>query len=253
MDRYRAFYDERRKDTYAHDYDKFKAEEHPSFSELKAFIDRFHLKNKRCLEIGSSGGFFQDMVDDYSGTDISEGLGKYYHKTYKVGEDGAYPFGDEDFDCIWTITVYEHIPKLQKALWEIKRMLKPGGLVFFAPAWHCRPWASGGYNIRSYRDLNLRGKIVKASIPIRNNLLWRSIFIFGYKFTNIRYKKIKPNYEKYWGADSDACNQMYSHDAILWFLCNGFSCLSHETNRSILFVRSTSLIFQKKSKFKMTE
>lgn len=254
---YKAFYDERRTETYAHDYENLKAEDHAYYAVLKEFIDQFQLKNKKCLEIGSSGGFFQDMVDDYSGTDIADSLAKFYHKPYKVSAGASYPFGDNLFDAIWTITVYEHIPELQQALLEIKRMLKPGGVVFFLPAWQCRSWAADGYPVRPYSDFDLKGKLIKASIPIRDSVIWRSMYIFprrlfrliryllGYRYKTLRYKKIKPNYDIYWTTDADACNNIDPFDAILWFKSNGFECISHSGMMSAFFVRTGALVFRK--------
>lgn len=258
MSVYKSFYDERRHETYAQDYQKMHAEDHFLYQELRDFIDRFKLKGKRCLEIGSSGGFFQYMVDDYWGMDIAQSLAKYYHKPYRVAQGSHFPFEGEMFDAIWTITVYEHIPELQEALLEIKRLLKPGGVVLFAPAWQCRAWAADGYAVRPYSDFNWKGKLIKASIPLRNNVIWRSLFIFpkrfmnhllfllGYRFTVIRYKKLKANYDVYWTSDSDACNSIDPHDSILWFLSHGFECLSHPTHLSTFFVRTGTLIFRKK-------
>jgi SAM-dependent methyltransferase len=254
---YKSFYDERREKTYAHNYEKTRAENHDSYDELKTFIDTFQLKDKKCLEIGSSGGFFQDMVNDYYGTDIADTLAQYYHKPYKVGGGGYYPFDNEEFDAIWTFYVFEHIPELQTALLEIKRLLKPSGIVLFKPAWQCRPWAAQGYGVRPYRDFNWKGKLIKASIPIRNSILWRSLFILpkrmvrhvlfllGYKFIKIRYRKLKANYDIFWESDSDACNWIDPHDAILWFLSHNFECLSHKKLFSMLFVRTGALIFRK--------
>jgi SAM-dependent methyltransferase len=257
-DDYKAFYDDRRGQTYAHDYTKMRAEDHAYYPQLVAFIKQYGLEDKRCLEIGSSGGYFQDLVTDYWGTDIADSLARYYHKPYRVASGGRYPFPDEMFDAIWTITVYEHIPELQTALLEIKRMLKPGGVVFFAPAWQCRPWAAEGYRVRPYSDLGLRGKLIKASIPLRDSVVWRSMFIFpkralrlarflaGHRYREIRYRKITPNYETYWESDSDACNHIDPHDAVLWFESNGFECLSHPHPLSAFVVRTGVLIFRKK-------
>jgi SAM-dependent methyltransferase len=254
---YKSFYDERRHETYAHDYGTMRPESHSLYPELLRFIEDFRLTSKRCLEIGSSGGFFQDLVPDYWGTDIAESLAKYYHKPYRVALGAHFPFEDEAFDAIWTITVYEHIPDLDKALYEIKRLLKPGGVVFFAPAWQCRSWAADGYAVRPYSDFTLWGRLIKFTIPLRNSVLWRSLFIFpkralrhalflmGVRYKRIMYRTLKPNYDVYWVSDADACNSIDPHDAILWFLSNGFKCISHPTHSTMFLVRSGPLIFSK--------
>lgn len=255
---YKSFYDERRQQTYAHDYTKIRPEEHTHYAVLKSFIDNYALQDKKCLEIGSSGGFFQDMVEDYYGTDIAESLSQYYHKPYRVSEGEQFPFDDQMFDAIWTIAVFEHIPHLQEALLEIQRLLKPSGVVLFAPAWQCRPWAAEGYAVRPYKDFGLKGKLTKASIPLRDSVLWRGLFVFpkrlirhlrfclGHQYTDIQYKKLTPNYKVYWVADADACNHIDPHDAILWFASHGFDCLSHPLHARAFMVRTGSLVFRKR-------
>ncbi len=227
------------------------------FKTLKAFIDHYDLADKTCLEIGSSGGFFQDMVADYYGTDIAECLAQHYHKPYVVSQGDRYPFGDASFDAIWTINVFEHIPNLQQAMLEIKRLLKPGGVVLFLPAWQCRPWAADGYDVRPYKDFNWRGRLIKASIPLRNSVIWRAAFIFpkrifrhtrfllGHTYEEILYKKLTPNYKIYWTSDADACNHIDPHDAILWFASHGFTCLSHPLHLRALLVRTGGVVFRK--------
>jgi len=131
-----AFYDTRRDETYAHEVSCDRPTERLQYPMLKNFIERHALGEKRCLEIGSGIGVFQDMVPDYTGTDISESLGRFYHKPYfVVRPDGTYPFEDGSFDALWTITVFEHIPESDLALREMTRVLKRGGVVLFAPAW----------------------------------------------------------------------------------------------------------------------
>jgi SAM-dependent methyltransferase len=255
---YNSFYSERRDETYGKEMTTLKAEDHPAYNTLKIFIETYSLKEKKCLEIGSSGGGFQDMVIDYYGTDISKELAQYYHKPYKVAEGHSYPFENESFDAIWTIYVYEHIPHIQKALKEIERLLKPGGVVLFLPAWQCRVWAADGYPVRPFSDFGLKGKLVKLSIPIRNSIIWRSLyifpkrlyrhlkFIFGYRYKNLMYKKIFPNYTTFYMSDSDACNHIDPHDAILWFESNNFRCLSNPMHVRAFLVRTGALVFKKK-------
>lgn len=257
--RYRSFYDERRRETYGEDYERMRAEDHPHYAVLRAFIEEFELRDKKCLEIGSSGGFFQDMVEDYWGTDIAHSLARHYHKPYRVTVGPRFPFDDGMFDAIWTINVYEHIPGLNEAMLEIERLLKPGGVVLFAPAWQCRPWAADGYGIRPYRELDWRGRVTRATIPLRDSVLWRLAwllpkrvwrhvgFLLGRRFPQIRFRRLNPNYEVFWQSDSDACNSIDPHDAILWFLSHGFACVSRPTNLAVFTVRTGALVFRKAS------
>lgn len=257
---YLSFYGDQRSETYGDDYTQRRPEEHTLFYPvLTKFIDDYDLKSKKCLEIGSSGGCFQDMVEDYHGTDVSEHLAKHYHKDYRVADGARYPFEDGQFDAIWTHAVFEHIPDLQIAMEEVVRMLKPKGVLLFHPAWQCRPWAADGYPVRPYSDFGLFGKLIKASIPLRDSLIWRSLFMFpkriwrhacfvlGKRFKKLPYRKIKANFKKFWMSDSDACNSIDPHDAILCFESHGLECLSHPLNQKAFLVRTGGLVFRKKS------
>lgn len=227
------------------------------YPELVDFIERYDLAGKRCLEVGSSGGGNQDLVDDYWGTDIAESLASAYHKPFRVAEGPRYPFDDEMFDAIWTIATFEHIPDLQTAMLELVRMLKPGGMLFFSPAWQCRPWAAEGYAVRPYSDFGPNGKLIKALIPLRDSVVWRSAFLFpkrlwrhlgyllGRRYPEILYRRLDANLETFWMSDSDAFNSIDPHDAILWFESHGMECLSHPMHRAALLVRTGRLILRK--------
>ena len=256
---YQSFYGQRRESTYGRDYTLQQAEQHSFYPVLRKFVTQYQLEDKSCLEIGSSGGMFQDVVKDYYGTDISSELAQHYHKPYRVAEGATYPFADAMFDAIWSHAVFEHIPDLQTALNEVVRLLRPGGYLLFAPAWQCRPWAAEGYPVRPYSDFGLGGKLVKASIPLRDSVLWRSLFIFpkrawrhlqflvGRRFRQFPYRRLRANYERFWMSDSDACNSIDPHDAILWFESHGLRCLSHPLHWRAFWVRTGGLVFQKRA------
>ena len=254
---YKSFYGSRRKETYGDAHSARTADQHVHHGVLQSLVEKHGLKDKTCLEIGSGGGMFQDVVEDYHGTDISEDVSNRYHKPYKVAQGTRYPFDDEAFDGIWTIAVYENITNLQEAMLEIRRLLKPGGICLFMPAWQCRSWAADGYCVRPYGDFGLKGKLVKASIPLRDSILWRGAWMFpkrlvrhiafklGRRFERLRYQKIAANYEIYWVSDSDACNHIDPHDAILWFESNGFECLSHPMDLAAFLVRTGPVVVRK--------
>ncbi len=152
---------------------------HRAYEYLVRFIEDYDLKDKKCLEIGSSTGILQDLVPDYTGLDVAKSLKQYYRKPYfLINDDGSYPFENNSFDAIWSFAVHEHITDLQQALLELKRILKSGGVLFFWPAWFCSTWAAEGYAVRPYSELKLKGKIIKALIPVRGSVIWRSCFIF---------------------------------------------------------------------------
>ena len=59
------------------------------------------------------------------------------------------------------------------------------------------------------------------------------------------YKKLVPNYEKYWCADSDATCSMDPHEMLLWFKSRGWKTPSHSTLLKRFFVRHGAIIVQK--------
>ena len=233
---------------------------HPFYAILRPFIEKWNLHEKKCLEIGSAKGLFQDVIIDYTGVDVAESLSTYYHKRYEVVSDARLPFSDESFDGIFTYATHEHIPDLETALQEIVRVLKPGGVCLFAPAWHTRPWFSQGYQVRPYSTLTWTESAVKLAIPFRDFILirWPVVFLRRLmrlvvfcvdrgRARDLQYKKLKANYEIFWQSDSDACNSLDPFDIILWFRSRKFICHGYENLLKALFVRTFALELQRPS------
>lgn len=102
----------------------------------------FNLKKAKCLDFGCAMGAqtsaFVDYNIDMVGVDVSdfyienspfENLkGRLFSYTDKL------PFEDNTFDFIHSSQVIEHIPedKMDSVLSELKRVLKPNGLIFLA-------------------------------------------------------------------------------------------------------------------------
>jgi SAM-dependent methyltransferase len=99
------------------------------------------------LEIGSGTGYFtlnlmqEGIIERATCTDISPGmLETLAGNAKRLGLDvrtapadaEGLPFPDESFDLVLGHAVLHHIPNLQSAFREIFRVLKPGGVFFFA-------------------------------------------------------------------------------------------------------------------------
>lgn len=206
--------------------------------EVKGFVARYALRDKHVLDIGAGRGYLQDVVPDYVGLDISPTAARYFHKPFVLGTATGLPFRDNEFDAAWTIWVLEHIPIPESALREMRRVVKPGGLILLKPAWFCTSWAADGYAVRPYSDFGLAGKLEKASLPLRESRLFQKSYIvpiralrfFGASLTGgltrFHYSRLTPNYTHYWVADSDAVNSMDPYEALLWFESRGDRCLN---------------------------
>jgi ubiquinone/menaquinone biosynthesis C-methylase UbiE len=107
-------------------------------------VDRFD----DALEIGSGTGYFslnlmqQGLIGRLTATDISPGMLAQLASTAAglglndvttvVTEAETLPFDDESFDLVLGHAVLHHIPDLDRAFSEFKRVLRPGGSIVFA-------------------------------------------------------------------------------------------------------------------------
>jgi SAM-dependent methyltransferase len=205
---------------------------------VTAFVKQFHLSDRQVLEIGSGRGYLQDVAENYTGLDISPTVARFYHKKFVLGSATAMPFPDDSFDGVWSIWVFEHVPNPEQAFREARRVTRDNGVLFLFPAWNCPPWAAEGYEVRPYSDFGTIGKIIKASVPFRSsppfvamsilpNRLVRN-FVSHFGPTKLRYRRLSPNYDKYWVPDSDAVNSIDRYEALLWFRSRGDECLNCE-------------------------
>jgi SAM-dependent methyltransferase len=209
--------------------------------QVTAFVKRFNLSDRPVLEIGSGRGYLQDIAQDYTGLDISPTVKRFYHKKFVLGSATAMPFPNDSFDGVWSIWVFEHVPNPEQAFFEARRVTRDGGMLFLLPAWNCTPWAAQGYQVRPYSDFDLRGKIIKATIPFRLlldvlavvpiHIVRRLGAWFGP--TRLRYRRLKPNYDQYWIEDSDAVNSIDRQEAMLWFLTRGDECLNCDSESAL--------------------
>ena len=111
----------------------------------------------RLLDIGCStgiltqhyAGFFGRVV----GVDIDDGAVEWAQKNraadnidYRVGDSMELPFPAAEFDAVTCTHIYEHVPDAQRMLDEIFRVLKPGGVCYFAAENRIRLW-DGHYDL----------------------------------------------------------------------------------------------------------
>ena len=224
--------------------------------QIRRFVEMYDLHRGKVLDVGSGSGYLQDIVDDYTGLDISSAAAAHYHKAFVHGTATAMPFADATFDAVWSVWVLEHIPNPEAALAEIRRVVKPGGLIYLRPAWNCVAWAAEGYAVRPYSDFGLGGKLLKASIPIQRerafqfvatvpNRFVRSAAAISGRPTRLHYRRLTPNYETYWQADSDAVNSLDFVETAMWFESRGDVCLNCLPGMGRYFWHDKALIIRR--------
>ncbi len=99
------------------------------------------------LEIGSGTGYFSlnllqlGIVERLTATDISPGMLDHLAVTAEMlgvevapvaTEAEELPFDDESFDIVFGHAVLHHIPDVERAFAEFRRVLRPGGAIVFA-------------------------------------------------------------------------------------------------------------------------
>jgi SAM-dependent methyltransferase len=202
------------------------------------FVGRFRLQDKKILEVGAGSGLLQDVVADYTGLDISPTARRFFHKPFVEASATQMPFADSSFDGLWSIWVLEHIPNCEKALLEMRRVVKPGGYLFLYPAWEVDWFAAQGYRVRPFSDFDWKGKMVKFVRPFEESAtfhylqypqvrLLRSLSTrLGGGPSRLHFMRLTPNYDQYWVADSDATTSLSFHETYLWFASRGDTCLN---------------------------
>jgi SAM-dependent methyltransferase len=217
---------------------------------LQNFVEQHGLKDKKALEVGAGSGYLQDVINDYTGLDISPTARRFFKKPFVLGSATALPFPDNEFDVVWSIWVLEHVLNPEQALRELRRVVKPNGFIYLKPAWNCVPWRADGYEVRPYSDFDLKGKITKASIPLRSSPTFHRIYALPIRSlrlllvwsagspSTLHYRRLIPNYEKYWEPDSDAVNSIDSYEAYLWFASRGDECLDWSGRFPSIFRRA---------------
>jgi len=113
------------------------------------------------LEIGSGKGPLQGIGDDYVALDYSfTALRRFIEPKYLrvCGSAEQLPFRDKCFSFVFSVAAFEHVPNADRAFAEVERVLKPGGIAYLAPAWHCAQYNCEGIPVRPYTDLTLRQK-----------------------------------------------------------------------------------------------
>ena len=230
---------------------------HSFHHQLEFLISRYGNARGKWLEVGCGRGVLQDIVADYTGVDIADTVAPFLHKPFRCAPAETLPFPDSHFDGLWSYAVLEHVEYPEKAQTEMRRVLKPGGILLLAPAWQCRPWAGQNYAWEDYSALSFGNRIRKFIIPIRNSVLFRLIRIFPLRLfrlalfafrgtpTPFRCLRLQPNYTEYRIVDADATQSMDPFETILWFRSRGDKVLSHPGWCRALLVRSGALVIEK--------
>lgn len=122
----------------AEDFSKTRWNIWDEFNVFKKYIK----EGDRIIDVGCGNGrlleLFKGENINYTGVDISDRLinlarKKHPDNNFVVADNLNLPFSDNNFDKVFSIAVLHTIPSNQlreKAIIELKRILKPGGFLF---------------------------------------------------------------------------------------------------------------------------
>jgi SAM-dependent methyltransferase len=127
----------------------FVAGRHPRDEGLRAWRERIahHLRpdaRTRILDLGAGTGHWMAAFRRWyrlipHGLDPSPAMRAEATEPIEDGDAAHIPLPDGSMDAVWLSTVVHHIPDLRAAAAEIRRVLRPGGLVLIRSVFAGRP------------------------------------------------------------------------------------------------------------------
>lgn len=137
-----------RKDTLENDYERMVPEFHKQTLTYAEHITRYLVaedlvQGKTVLDIASGSGYGTRLLAEKAkmvyGVDVNETAINYAKKhygahniQYKVGDGESIPLNDNSVDVIVTLETIEHIENYKQFIKELKRILKPDGLLIIS-------------------------------------------------------------------------------------------------------------------------
>ncbi|MBL9201724.1 MAG: class I SAM-dependent methyltransferase [Opitutaceae bacterium] len=232
------------------------AECHGMMPIVSDFVVGYQLKGRKVLEVGCGRGAFQDLVEDYTGTDLSSTVAKYFRKKFVACDATRMPFKDHTFDAIWSIWVLEHTPDPEAVLNEMRRVIRPGGYLLLRPAWHCRWWNCHGINVRPWCKLPWRYWPAKLLLPLLEARWFRGLMVIPRRIwltaltkfsgrSRLWWKKLPGDFATFWCSDSDAVAYLDPVAVCLWFESHGDRILSVPSGWRRLFLGAPALVIQR--------
>ena len=205
---------------------------------LEGYVEQYGLKDRRALEVGAGSGLLQDLVANYTGLDLAADAKRFFRKPFVAASATAMPFPENEFGALWSIYTLEHIPHPEMALNEMRRVVKPGGILILAPAWNCSEFAGRGYRVRPFGDFDTAGKLMKMWAHVASTGYVQTLHRFPIRMmraaevklsgkpSRLRFRQLQANFGSYWEPDTDAFVSVDTYEAYLWFTSRGDECLN---------------------------
>lgn len=109
-------------------------------------LNKYCKSGETVLDLGCGGGKFTAWIKEAgfeaTGMDISKTAVAMAQREYPDGNfktlntDGSIPAEDQTFGAVWCSEVIEHILEVDNFLKEVKRVMKPGGILILTTPYH---------------------------------------------------------------------------------------------------------------------
>jgi SAM-dependent methyltransferase len=216
---------------------------HPLSAELLQLVHDFQLDQGETLEIGCGLGGLSRLFTAYTGTDLAEAcrsaIRDQGHFVCCSAERLLLP--DDAFDFVFSIYTLEHVPNVNAALSEIRRVARPGAIVWLKPAWFCRPWQGQVWYHKAKSECTFVERLLKYCVPVRNSLPYRFFDLLQWRLrgqlrrlatrgsvaVDFRCRRLEANFDLPNVVDADAECWLDPLDMIHWFVDRGDKCISH--------------------------
>ena len=148
LDQTRAYYDEFSKSYERHRRPNSKDGYHALVDDLEVELCARYGTGKDVLECGCGTGLILERIQEHArravGIDLSPGMLELARARGLEVEEGsvtALPFEDASFDVTCSFKVLAHVPDIGRALAEMARVTRPGGVIL---AEFYNPWSLRG-------------------------------------------------------------------------------------------------------------
>ena len=94
-----------------------------------SFAQKDAFPGSTVLDMGCFDGYWSEKLSGLGYRVTSIDIEKHYPKTQIVDLDKSLPFADASFDLVWSTDVIEHLDSPSATAQEIKRILKPKGIM----------------------------------------------------------------------------------------------------------------------------
>ena len=172
----------------------------------------------RWLDVGCGTGAFSELIlrhaapASLTGIDPSPEQIAFVRKhvpehTFQVGDSMALPFGEAAFDVVASALVIHFIPDRAKAFAEMRRVLKPGGLVGGytwkrTPAKNHAPYAGIMVGVKQIGAETLTSPLVPEGTPEGLRATLAGAGFDDVEVTEIEVTRTFPSFDDYWDTQA---------------------------------------------------